>query len=68
MGIPGDLMIPILAMARIAGWCAHIIEERFAEAQEKPTWYRFQENTRFRPEPHLETPTKNFFCAQKCAN
>ena len=42
MGIPGDLMTPLFAIARIAGWCAHIIEEAFAEAQEKPTLYRPQ--------------------------
>jgi citrate synthase len=40
MGIPGDLMTLIFAMARIAGWCAHCIEEKFAEAQEKPALYR----------------------------
>ena len=40
MGIPADLMTPIFAISRIAGWCAHIIEEAFGEAQEKPTLYR----------------------------
>jgi citrate synthase len=40
MGIPGDLMTPIFAISRIAGWCAHIIEEKFAEAQGKPALYR----------------------------
>lgn len=40
MGIPGDLFTPVFAMSRIAGWCAHIIEEKFAEAQEKPMLYR----------------------------
>jgi citrate synthase len=40
MGIPGDLMTPLFAVARISGWCAHIIEEAFAEAQGKPTLYR----------------------------
>ncbi len=40
MGMPNDLMTPIFAMSRIAGWCAHIIEEKFAEAQEKPALYR----------------------------
>ncbi len=40
MGVPLDLMTPIFAMSRIAGWCAHIIEEKFAEAQEKPALYR----------------------------
>ncbi|MEW6669881.1 MAG: citrate/2-methylcitrate synthase [Thermodesulfobacteriota bacterium] len=42
MGIPRDLMTPIFAIARIAGWCSHIIEEKFAEAQEKPALYRPQ--------------------------
>lgn len=40
MGIPLDLMTPIFAMSRVAGWCGHIIEEKFAEAQEKPALYR----------------------------
>lgn len=40
IGIPRDLMTPIFAISRIAGWCAHIIEEKFAEAQEKPALYR----------------------------
>jgi len=40
MGIPGDLMTPVFAISRIVGWCAHIIEEKFAEAQGKPALYR----------------------------
>jgi citrate synthase len=40
MGIPIDLMTPIFAISRISGWCAHIIEEKFAEAQDKPALYR----------------------------
>ena len=40
MGIPMDLMTPIFAMSLATGWCAHIIEENFAEAQEKPALYR----------------------------
>ena len=40
MGIPGDLMTPVFAMARVPGWCAHVIEEKFAEAQGKPALYR----------------------------
>jgi citrate synthase len=40
MGIPGDLMTPLFAIARIAGWCAHVIEEKFGEAQGKPALYR----------------------------
>jgi citrate synthase len=40
MGIPLDIMTPVFAISRVAGWCSHIIEEKFAEAQEKPALYR----------------------------
>ena len=40
MDIPIDLNTPIFAIARIAGWTSHIIEEKFAEAQPKPMLYR----------------------------
>ncbi len=40
MGIPNDLMTPVFAVSRVAGWCSHIIEEKFAEAQERPALYR----------------------------
>jgi len=40
MGIPLDLMTPVFAISRVSGWCAHIIEEKFSEAQEKPALYR----------------------------
>lgn len=40
MGIPIDLYTCIFAIARISGWCAHIIEEKFVEAQPKPALYR----------------------------
>jgi citrate synthase len=40
MGIPIDMMTPLFAISRVAGWCAHIIEEKFAEAQDKPALYR----------------------------
>ncbi len=40
MGIPPDLMTPLFAVSRIAGWTAHIIEEKFGEAQGKPALYR----------------------------
>jgi len=40
MGIPGDLMTPLFAVSRIAGWTAHIIEEKFGDAQVKPSLYR----------------------------
>jgi citrate synthase len=40
MGIPMDLFTPVFAISRISGWAAHIIEEKFAEAQPKPELYR----------------------------
>jgi citrate synthase len=40
MGIPHDLMTPIFALSRVAGWTAHIIEEKFGDAQGKPALYR----------------------------
>jgi citrate synthase len=42
MGIPVDIMTPIFAISRISGWCAHVIEEKFGDAQEKPALYRPQ--------------------------
>ena len=38
--IPMDLNTPIFAIARVAGWAAHIIEEKFAEAAPKTALYR----------------------------
>jgi citrate synthase len=40
MGIPMDLFTPVFAISRVSGWAAHIIEEKFAEAQPKPELYR----------------------------
>jgi len=40
MGIRGDLMTPVFAVSRIAGWTAHIIEEKFGDDQVKPALYR----------------------------
>jgi citrate synthase len=40
MDIPPDLMTPLFAVSRVAGWTAHIIEEKFGEAQGKPALYR----------------------------
>jgi citrate synthase len=40
LGLHQDLMTPLFAISRVAGWCAHIIEEKFAEAQERPALYR----------------------------
>ena len=38
--IPMDLNTPIFAISRVAGWAAHVIEEKFAEAAPKPALYR----------------------------
>jgi len=40
LGIDTDLFTPVFALGRVSGWCAHVIEEKFAEAQEKPELYR----------------------------
>ena len=40
LGIPMDLNTPIFAVSRVAGWAAHILEEKFAEAAPKPMLYR----------------------------
>ena len=40
MGIPIDLFTPVFAISRIAGWAAHIIEEQFGGADQKPVLYR----------------------------
>jgi citrate synthase len=40
MGIAVDLFTPVFAIARIAGWTSHVLEEQFAEAAPKPALYR----------------------------
>jgi len=40
MGLSHDLFTPVFAMSRVAGWCAHIIEEQFADEAHKPVLYR----------------------------
>jgi citrate synthase len=40
MGFEPDFFTPIFAVARMSGWAAHIIEEKFADAQPKPELYR----------------------------
>jgi citrate synthase len=40
LGIPVDLFPLVFAIARVAGWTAHIIEEQFAGAALKPVLYR----------------------------
>jgi len=38
--IPPDLNTPIFAISRVAGWAAHVVEEKFARAAPKPVLYR----------------------------
>ena len=40
MGIPVDLFSSVFAVSRMAGWCAHVLEEQFAQAAPKPMLYR----------------------------
>jgi citrate synthase len=40
MGIPADLFTPVFAVARISGWTAHVIEEKFPAPPIKPELYR----------------------------
>lgn len=40
LGIPVDLFTPVFAVARVAGWAAHVIEEQFGGAAAKPVLYR----------------------------
>ena len=40
LGIPEDLFTPVFAIARVPGWTAHIIEEKFPAPPVKPELYR----------------------------
>jgi citrate synthase len=40
LGLPVDFFPAFFAVARMTGWCAHYIEEEFAEAQPKAMLYR----------------------------
>ena len=39
-GFPIDMFPVFFAVSRVVGWCAHYLEEHFAEAQPKPVLYR----------------------------
>jgi citrate synthase len=40
LGIPVDFFTPVFAVSRVAGWTAHVIEEQYAGAADKPALYR----------------------------
>jgi len=40
LGFPIDMFPAFFAMSRTSGWCAHVIEEHFAEAQPRTALYR----------------------------
>jgi len=40
LGIPIDLFTPVFAIARSAGWVAHVLEEKFPQPPMKPMLYR----------------------------
>lgn len=44
LGLPNSFFPAFFATSRVAGWCAHYIEEEFAEAQPKPALYRPRAN------------------------
>jgi citrate synthase len=40
MGFPPSYFTALFAVSRSVGWCAHVIEEKFSQAQPKPELYR----------------------------
>jgi citrate synthase len=40
MGIAIDLFSPLFAISRVSGWTAHVLEEQFGGAADKPALYR----------------------------
>ncbi len=40
MGFPMEMFTPIFAISRVTGWVAHVMEEQFGGAAQKPMLYR----------------------------
>jgi citrate synthase len=40
MGFPTEMFTPIFAISRVVGWAAHVMEEQFGGAAQKPMLYR----------------------------
>lgn len=40
LGLPTEFFPAFFAISRVTGWCAHVIEEEFADAQPKAVLYR----------------------------
>lgn len=40
IGLSKDLFTPVFAIARVVGWCAHMLEEKYGLAYSKPALYR----------------------------
>ncbi|NLI62578.1 MAG: citrate/2-methylcitrate synthase [Methanosarcinaceae archaeon] len=50
LGIPSDLFTPIFAVARVAGWCAHRIEEIYTGGRIiRPAYKSLSENPKYIP-------------------
>ena len=50
LGIPGELFTPIFAVSRIAGWCAHRIEEvTYGGRIIRPAYRAMAKSTKYTP-------------------
>ncbi|MDK2917627.1 MAG: citrate synthase [Candidatus Petromonas sp.] len=63
LGIPPELYTPLFASARIAGWCAHRIEQIVSDKKIlRPAYKSSNEKRRYIPlEERGNVPTQNFF-------
>lgn len=60
LNIPDDLFTPIFAMARISGWCAHRLEEVFANGRIiRPAYKSISVKSHYVPIEEREVPFNN---------